>query len=90
MKKRFINWFKHIFIKYIPSAKQIAENEAARLSDYITSNYSLKEQLVILDELKIKMILHRNMEVSLKQNEIEKNVKELDQLNKNLEKLHIK
>lgn len=90
MKKRFKSWFKHLFIRYIPSIQMIVESEARRLILYITENYSREDQKYLIDELSKNLIEFRKQEIEYKVLELERNEAELVELNKNLEKLLIK
>lgn len=90
MKKRVKSWFKHLFIRYIPSMQMIVQSEAKRLMSYITENYSREDQKYLIDELSINLIEFRKQEIEYKILELEKNEAELVELNKSLEKLLIK
>lgn len=90
MKKRFKSWFKHLFIRYIPSIQMIVESEARRLILYITENYSREDQKYLIDELSKNLIEFRKQEIEYKILELERNEAELVELNKSLEKLLIK
>jgi len=90
MKKRFKSWFKHLFIRYIPSIQMIVESEARRLIFYITENYSREDQKYLIDELSKNLIEFRKQEIEYKVLELERNEAELVELNKSLEKLLVK
>jgi predicted ATPase len=90
MKKRFTKWFTHLFIKYVPGTSKISSNEARRLAKYLTENYSVQQQLVILGEIKDNVILTRVSEIASKMQQIKNNSLDLDLLNTSLEKLSVK
>lgn len=90
MKERIKSWFKHLFIRYIPSIQMIVEAEARRLIFYITENYSREDQKYLIDELSKNLIEFRKQEIEYKVLELEKNEAELVELNKSLEKLLVK
>ena len=90
MKKRAKSWFKHLFIKYIPSIQKIAQSEAKRLTEYVTENYSREDQKYLIDEMSKNLIDFRRQEIEYKILELEQNEAQLVELNKNLEKLLIK
>lgn len=71
----------------MPGSSQIADLESKRLSSFITENYSIKEQMIILDEMKLNVIEHRKSEISNKEMEIEMNHIQLEKLKNNLQNL---
>lgn len=87
MKKRFKKWWVHLFIRYIPGTSKLASLEALRISSYITNNFDLSQQLIILEEIKDNMISYRNTEILFKLSDIERNQIELKDLKLNLSKL---
>lgn len=87
MKKRLIRWFNYLTVRYVPGSQQIADLESKRLSSFITENYSIKEQMIILDEMKLNVIEHRKSEISNKEIEIEMNHIQLEKLKNNLQNL---
>lgn len=89
MKKRFNNWFKHLFVRYIPGTQQLAVIEAQRLSEYIVTNYNIYQQTIILEEIRLNVINHRELEIEKKNLELELEQKELKALENSLEKLRI-
>jgi len=90
MKIRLETWFKHLFIRFIPSIQMIVQSEANRLISYITENYSREDQKYLIDELAEKLIEFRKQEIEYKVLELERNEAELVELNKSLEELLIK
>lgn len=89
MKRRLNNWFKFIFVKYVPGSQQIAALEANRLSKFIVENYDLNQQLIILDELKDNIIEFRKNQIIQQELKIEEEIKFKNQLKTNLDKLII-
>lgn len=87
MKNRFSNFLLHLFVKYVPSANKVAELEAKRLTKFIFENYTGKEQLLILDEMKIYLVELTENQLSDKKNEIMDELKELKTVKTTLKKL---
>jgi hypothetical protein len=84
MKKRFKNWIKYLFIRYIPGTNQLAALEAKRLSDYIVDNYSESQQIIILDDMKANVIIRREQQIIDQKELINKENKRLNSLSANL------
>ena len=87
MKNRFSKFFLHLFIKYIPSANQIAEQEAKRLAEYVHKNFTDKESVLILDKMKECIVEFMEEEISEKKNDIDVKILELEKLKKTLSKI---
>jgi ribosomal protein L4 len=87
MKKRIKKWFKHWFIQYVPSSQLIVDNEAKRLTKFITDNYNENEQILIMNKIKENLIDYRNDQIKNKEILIIQEKSDLGRLNKNLERL---
>lgn len=87
MKRRFQRWFNYLTVRYIPGTKKIVDLESKRLSSFITENYSAKQQMIILEEMKLNVIEYRKSEISNKEKQIELNYIELERLKNNLQDL---
>jgi len=64
MRNRLAKYFLHLFIKYVPSANKIADEEAKRLAAYVFDNFTEKERLLILDKMKDCIIEFMETQVS--------------------------
>ena len=89
MKKRFLNWLQHLVWKYTEPTAKIADLEAKRYCDYITSHYSELEQIMILKNLGKELISHREEQIKNKGVEILQKKEEYSNLETNLEKLKL-
>ena len=87
MRNRLAKYFLHLFIKYVPSANKIADEEAKRLAAYVFDNFTEKERLLILDKMKDCIIEFMETQVSEKKVILDDQIKELENLKKILSKL---
>jgi len=87
MKRRLQRWFNYLTVRYVPGTQQIVNLESKRLSSFITDNYSAKQQMIILEEMKLNVIEYRKLQISNKEKEIELNHIELERLQNNLQDL---
>ena len=85
--KRFKRFIKHLFVRYVPSSQLIVDNEAKRLTKFITDNYNENEQILILNKIKENLIDYRNDQIKNKEILIIQEKSDLGRLNKNLERL---
>lgn len=75
------------FIKFIPGTSTIAALEAKRLSEYFTQNFDEHQQLVLLEEIKHNLIIHREKQIEDQKINIENQNKYLNRLETNHLKL---
>ena len=87
MRDRLAKYFLHLFIKYVPSANKIADEEAKRLAAYIFDNFTERERLHILAKMKDCTIEFIEAQISDKEIGLENQKKELETLKKILSKL---
>lgn len=85
--KRFKRFLKHLFIQYVPSSQLIVDNEAKRLTKFITDNYNENEQILIMNKIKENLIDYRNDQIKNKEILIIQEESDLRRLNQNLSKL---
>lgn len=82
-----MKYFLHLFIKYVPSANKIANDEAKRLASYVFDNFTEQERLLILDKMKDCLIEFIEAQVSEDANFIAEKQEKLNNLKKTLSKL---
>ena len=82
--KRFNKWLKHCFIQYVPSSTKLVDNEAKRLTKFITSNYTENEQIVILKKMREYTVDHSENQLKDKELLIIDETSNLKHLNENL------
>ena len=89
MKKRFLNWLQHFVWKYTEPTAKIADLEAKRYCDYITSHYTELEQIMILKNLGKELVSHREEQIKNKEVLILQEKENITKLESNLEKLKL-
>ena len=82
-----MKYFLHLFIKYVPSANKIANDEAKRLASYVFDNFTEQERLLILDKMKDCLIEFIEAQVSEDAEFIAAKEEKLNNLKKTLSKL---
>lgn len=87
MRNRLAKYFLHLFIKYVPSANKIANDEAKRLASYIFDNFSEEERLVILSKMKCCLVEFMEAQIIDREVNIGGQIRELEHLKKTLSKL---
>ena len=87
MRNRLAKYFLHLFIKYVPSANKIANEEAKRLAAYVFENFSEPDRVIILEKMKDCVIEFMETQISDKEEEVINKKKELENLKKILSKL---
>ncbi len=85
--KRFKKYLKHLFIRYVPSSQLLVENEAQRLTKFITDNYNENEQILMIGKIKENLIEYRSNQIKNKEILIIQEESDLRRLNKNLDRL---
>lgn len=86
MKKRFLKWFTHLFVRYIPSSKKICSLEAKRIAIFITDNYDYSQHDLILNYIKHHLTEYSKNEILRKMEDIEMNKIDINTISENLEK----
>jgi hypothetical protein len=87
MKNRLAKYFLHLFIKYVPSANKIADDEAKRLAAYVFDNFTERERLLISIKMKDFLVELTETQISEKEVVLNDQIKELENLKKILSKL---
>lgn len=90
MLKRLKKYILSKFVQYIPGTSKLAVMEAKRLSEYIFTNFTASQQLIILDELKFNLIEMQENQIKNKEIELFEKEDDLKSLRANLVKLNTK
>lgn len=83
MSKKII---KFLFLRFIPSSKKIALNEAKRIADYLYENYNLHHQNFIIEQIQIELEVKRSKE----EEELDNKIKELCKKKQEIDRFLIK
>ena len=87
MKERLKKFINYLIVKYVPCSDKIVEKEAYRLSKFISDNYNENEQIMILTQLKLNIIEHRENQIKNKNLLLLQEESNLKYLNQNLQTL---
>lgn len=87
MRNRLAKYFLRLFVKYVPSANKIANDEAKRLASYVFDNFTEEERLLILSKMKGCLIEFMEAQISEEETNLEGKLKNLNNLKNTLSKL---
>jgi len=90
MRNRFKKYILYKFIQYIPGASKIAKEESRKLAKYVFDNFSETDRLLIMTEMRQHLIDLINQQVTVKENDINRQLLELEYIKLNLNKLNSK
>ncbi len=85
--KRIKRVLKYFLVRYVPSSQLLVENEAQRLTKFITDNYNENEQILMISKIKENLIEYRSNQIKNKEILIIQEESDLRRLNKNLDRL---